>query len=69
MEEFEASVNEFLSFRRYEILKDNGRVSARQAKEKAETEYDVFNKTQKISSDFDKSVMRMLEAKNGGSNA
>ncbi len=69
MEEFEASVNEFLSFRRYEILKDNGRVSARQAKEKAETEYDVFNKTQKISSDFDKSVMRMLEAKNEGSNA
>ena len=69
MEEFEASVNEFLSFRRYEILKDNGRVSARQAKDKAETEYDVFNKTQKISSDFDKSVMRMLEAKNEGSNA
>ncbi len=63
MEEFEASVNEFLSFRRYEILKDNCRVSARQAKEKAETEYDVFNKTQKISSDFDKSVMRMLERK------
>ncbi|MBE6851778.1 MAG: cell filamentation protein Fic [Ruminococcus sp.] len=63
MEEFEASVNEFLSFRRYDILKDNGRVSARQAKEKAETEYDVFNKTQKISSDFDKSVMRMLETK------
>lgn len=65
MEEFEASVNEFLSFRRYEILKDNGRISTRQAKEKAETEYDVFNKTQKISSDFDKSVMRMLEAKGG----
>lgn len=63
MEEFEASVNEFLSFRRYEILKDNGRISARQAKEKAETEYDVFNKTQRISSDFDKSVMRMLENK------
>ncbi len=63
MEEFEASVNEFLSFRRYEILKDNGRISARQAKEKAETEYDVFNQTQKISSDFDKSVMRMLERK------
>ncbi len=65
MEEFEASVNEFLSFRRYEILKDNGRISARQAKEKAETEYDVFNKTQRISSDFDKSVLRMLEAKRG----
>ncbi len=65
MEEFEASVNEFLSFRRYEILKDNGRVSARQAKEKAETEYDVFNKTQRISSDFDKSVMRMLETMGG----
>lgn len=49
----------------YEILKDNGRISARQAKEKAETEYDVFNKSQKISSDFDKVVMRLWEGKSG----
>ena len=65
MEEFETSVNEFLNFRRYDVLKDNGRISAKQAKEKAEAEYDVFNKTQKITSDFDKEVLKML-GKNGG---
>ena len=65
MEEFETSVNEFLNFRRYDVLKDNGRISAKQAKEKAEAEYDVFNKTQKITSDFDREVLKML-GKNGG---
>ena len=60
MEEFESSVNEFLNFRRYDVLKDNGRISAKQAKEKAEAEYDVFNKTQKITSDFDREVLKML---------
>ena len=65
MEEFETSVNEFLNFRRYDVLKDNGRISAKQAKEKAEAEYDVFNKTQKITSDFDKEVLKML-GQNGG---
>lgn len=69
MEEFEASVNEFLSFRRYDVLKDNGRISAKQAKEKAESEYDEFNKTQKITSDFDKAVQKMLESKGGKHNA
>ena len=48
MEEFAASVNEFLAFRRYEILKGKGKVSRQVAVEKAETEYDAFNKTQKI---------------------
>ena len=56
MEEFAASVNEFLSFRRYEILPDKGRVSHKKALEKAAQEYNVFNKTQKITSDFDKAV-------------
>jgi len=32
---------------------------------KAEAEYDEFNKTQKITSDFDKSVKKMLESKGG----
>lgn len=67
MEEFEASINEFLSFRRYDILRDNGKVSASQAKKKAESEYDIFNKTQKITSDFDKAVSQMLESQEGGS--
>lgn len=56
MEEFAASVNEFLAFRRYKILKDNGRISRRQAEEKAVVEYNEFNKTQKIVSDFDKMI-------------
>ena len=56
MEEFSKSVNEFLEFRRYDILKDNGRISYKQALEKAYQEYDIFNKTQPIESDFDKVV-------------
>lgn len=56
MEEFAASVNEFLAFRRYKILKDNGKISRRQAEEKAAAEYNEFNKTQKIVSDFDKLI-------------
>ncbi|MDM8110634.1 virulence RhuM family protein [Phascolarctobacterium faecium] len=56
MEEFAASVNEFLAFRRYQILKDNGKISRRQAEEKAAAEYNEFNKTQKIVSDFDKLI-------------
>ena len=56
MEEFSKSVNEFLAFRRYDILNDNGRISHKQAVEKAYQEYDIFNKTQPIESDFDKVV-------------
>lgn len=60
MEQFAASVNEFLTFRKYQILPDKGRISAAQAKSKAESEYDIFNKTQRIDSDFDKEVRGML---------
>ena len=63
MEQFSASVNEFLSFRRYKILPDKGHVSALQAKEKAEAEYDIFNRTQRIDSDFDKEIRGMIEGK------
>lgn len=61
MEEFAASVNEFLAFRRYDILRDKGKISSKMAKEKASAEYEEFNKTQKITSDFDKAIKRMLE--------
>ena len=61
MAQFSASVNEFLAFRRYQILPDKGKISAAQAKKKAEEEYDVFNKTQRIDSDFDKEVRRLLD--------
>ena len=61
MEEFAASVNEFLSFRRYKILEGKGKISHKAAIEKAETEYDAFNKYQKITSDFDRAVQNMLQ--------
>ena len=61
MEQFASSINEFLSFRRYDILPDKGKISARKAKEKAEAEYELFNPTQKIVSDFDKSVRQLLK--------
>ena len=64
MKEFAASVNEFLAFRRYDILKDKGSISMQIARKKAEAEYIVFNKTQRIKSDFDKEVIKML--KKGG---
>ena len=60
MEQFAASINEFLAFRRYQILPDKGRISAAQAQAKAENEYDIFNRTQRIDSDFDKEVRSML---------
>ena len=60
MEQFAASVDKFLTFNDYKILPDKGRISAAQAKEKAESEYDIFNKTQHIDSDFDKQIRGML---------
>ena len=65
MKEFADSVNEFLAFRRYDILKDKGRISRIQAENKAEAEYDEFNKSQKIISDFDmeiKNITKKLES-------
>ena len=59
MEQFAARINEFLSFRRYDILPDRGKISARQAREKAEAEYNLFNPTQEIVSDFDRIVKEM----------
>ena len=61
MEQFAASVDKFLTFNDYKILPDKGRVSAAEAKAKAESEYDIFNRTQRIDSDFDKEVRGMLE--------
>ena len=61
MQEFSTSVNEFLSFRKYKILTDNGKITKQQAYTKAEAEYEVFNKTQKIVSDFDKQIKKWIE--------
>ena len=61
MEQFAASVNEFLAFRKYQILPNKGSISHERAKKHAEAEYDKFNKTQKIISDFDKSVKKLTK--------
>lgn len=60
MEQFALSINEFLAFRRYDILPDKGRISHKTAEKKAFEEYDIFNKTQRIDSDFDKEVRRII---------
>jgi hypothetical protein len=63
MEQFAASVNEFLTFRRYALLPDKGKISREQADRKAEEEYKLFNPTQQIDSDFDKEVKGLLEGR------
>jgi hypothetical protein len=67
MEEFSESINEFLSFRKYKILKDKGSISKKQADAKAEEEYIHFNKTQKIISDFDREVKKLIAKGGDGS--
>ena len=62
MEEFADSINKFLTFREYKVLSGKGRISTKAAAEKAAREYDVFNKTQKITSDFDREVKQLLES-------
>ena len=66
MEEFAASINEFLSFRKYEILRDKGKVSKQSAAAKAEGEYAEYNKTQRITSDFDRAVKKLGKKGSGG---
>lgn len=56
MEGFADSVNKFLEFNEYQVLEGYGKVTRKQAEEKALAEYDKFNKLQKIESDFDKQV-------------
>ena len=43
-------------------MKDNGHISHKQAVEKAYQEYDIFNKTQPIESDFDRMVKGLSKA-------
>lgn len=59
MESLAESVNKFLNFNEYKVLEGNGKVAKIVADKKAVTEYDTFNKTQKIVSDFDKQVKKL----------
>jgi len=61
MQQFAESVNEFLTFRKFEILNTNGMVSRLDAEKKATTEYEAFSKRQRIVSDFDKAVKRLSD--------
>ncbi len=60
MDEFAQSINDFLEFRRFNILQDRGSITKKQADSKASVEYEKFNKIQKIESDFDKEVKSLL---------
>ena len=63
MQQFAESINAFLEFRQYKILEGKGSVSKFDAERKATNEYDIFNKTQQITSDFDKEVKKLLDKK------
>jgi len=61
MADFTESVNKFLSFNEYKVLDGKGKISKEQADKKALAEYEVFNKTQPIESDFDREVKKFLK--------
>lgn len=63
MEQLALSVNKFLAFNEYKVLDGLGKKSKKQAENKAYSEYDKFNKTQKIESDFDKMVKGLKKGK------
>lgn len=63
MQQFAESINAFLEFRQYKILQGKGTVSKLDAERKATSEYDIFNKTQQITSDFDQEVKKLLSKK------
>ena len=53
------SVDKFLNFNEFKVLDGKGKITHKRAVSKAGAEYDNFNKTQKIISDFDKEVKRL----------
>ena len=61
MQQFADAINAFLEFRKYKILLGKGTVSKIEAENKAVSEYDIFNRTQKINSDFDKQVKKLID--------
>lgn len=63
MESFAQSVNKFLEFNEYKILEGYGKVSRELANKKAYAEYEKFNKQQRIESDFDREVKKLLQIK------
>ena len=60
MQSLAESIDRFLSFNEYKILEGKGSISKKQADEKASQEYEKFNRTQKIVSDFDKQIKQLM---------
>lgn len=61
MEEWIKKLDAYLELSNYEILQNSGTISAEEAKQKAETEYELFRKTQDTDwiSDFDRIVKQL----------
>ncbi|PKP16963.1 MAG: cell filamentation protein Fic [Bacteroidetes bacterium HGW-Bacteroidetes-23] len=59
MEDLAKSVDKFLNFNEFKILEGKGKISHNIAINKASSEYDQFNKNQKIVSDFDKEIKKL----------
>ena len=60
MQRLAESVNRFLEFNEFKVLEGKGSVSFKDAEKKAFKEYDEFNKSQMINSDFDKFSRKLL---------
>jgi len=63
MADWKQRLDAFLEFNEYEILNDSGKVSAKVAKELAESEYEKFRVIQdrQFESDFDREVKKLTE--------
>ena len=61
MEKLAESVNKFLEFNEYRVLDGKGKIAHKDAEQKALTEYEDFNKIQKIESDFDREIKKLLD--------
>jgi len=66
MERFVESVDKFLAFNEYRILEGYGTITRQQAEQKALAEYEKFNTQQRIESDFDREVKKILAKKGAG---
>ena len=63
MEILAESVNKFLEFNEYRVLDGKGKIAHKDAEIKAFIEYEDFNKIQKIESDFDKTIKKLISKK------
>jgi len=59
MNDMIVNVDSFLNFNKFEVLKGKGKISKKEADEKALKEYSEYNKIQPIVSDFDKIVKKL----------